>query len=66
MGMCVARPGAGVCESAGHQLALAFIHRDVLMHWCKSECILLGARPMLVRDSPCRYRRNLKRELDHF
>ena len=50
MGMRVARTGAGVCESTGHQLALAFIHHDVLMHWCKSECILLGARPMLVRE----------------
>lgn len=48
MGMRVARPGAGVCECGPP--AGSGLRRDVLMHWCRSECVLLGARPVLVRE----------------
>ena len=30
--------------------AIAFIHHDMLVHWCKSKRILLGARPVSVRE----------------
>lgn len=47
MGVCVAKPGAGVLVRVWGPPAglLLCFHPDVLMHLFKSKCICLGARP---------------------